>query len=410
MEKKNRITIQFNHDQNVTKQVNKEPKFFSTSHSKSDSFHHQKDSFAREDFSTRKQSTTHSFNESFNNSFNESVNETSNNSLNHSLAHSLSHSSEDDREIELSFVQEKKANFSRQNKYRWSRAWRKSYKVILNVGAAIGVGILLGIMVLSIFSSLNKEIDPEAAAQKDVEQGMVNGPSTGIEGNEQASDEIPLLIPTGSLEDGILQLPGRSYYVIQAGAFSDIEAAKEILQNHQSAGYPGILLGDQAPYRFYIGVAPTKEEVNQIANVYKEQGIEIFVREHKRSDMVGQVHVDQEHTKLFPGLLSKGDQLVEQMCKITGQGIGSLDHQLSAKEWNQLQELHRAVLDEGRQVFSSWQGEGKKNGEQLLHHLTTGVNALETYRKQNHAVYLWQTQQAVLEYLKEYEKFVSAVQ
>lgn len=293
---------------------------------------------------------------------------------------------------------------SRRKKYQLSNNFKKGSKIALNIGTAIGVGVLLGAMVLSIFSSLEEKTSLTSSQKSSIQQTQQSEAQTvSVDG------ETPLLIPTGSVENGLIQLPAKSYFVVQAGAFSDLTAAKDVLQKHQQAGYSGILLEDAEPYRFFIGIGSTKEEASKIAAVYKEQGMETYVREHIVAEVSdGKLAADPESLTKLPTFLNKSDQLVAKLNQVVSKGMGDPTYKLSAEEWKKLQNLHQSILKEGK-LFSTWQGEEKKVGEQMVHHLTKGVTTLETFKNQNHLAYLWQTQQATLDYMKEYEKFVSTI-
>jgi hypothetical protein len=283
---------------------------------------------------------------------------------------------------------------------------KTSSKVFLTAGAAIGVGILIGMMVLSVFSNF---ADAPVSQATNTSQNTTE--ATTVVGNEEGTilgDATLEIIPSGNVQDGTVQLPTRSYYVVQAGAFSEVESGRRTLDIHKSNGWAGLLLEEGAPYRFYIGLAGSKEDASQLSAYYNNQGVETYVKEHLTPHVKeAKVQVDENVLQLLPAFLTKGDQLIIKLGKVTATGIQDPTYTLSPEEWKSIQELHMTFLQEGKQLFSKWGGDEKKYGEQMVHNLNTGVNALEAFQKKQHVSYLWQVQQSSLNYMNEYENLVA---
>jgi stage II sporulation protein B len=312
------------------------------------------------------------------------------------------------------------AGYIRSPKQSFFNRLKKSSKVLLTAVGAIGVGVILGMMVLSIFSNLGQEestsraVNPEQPEGKAQTENQANGSSeedvsTGSSNKAVTDQDNPVIIPSGNVQDRVLDLPARSYFVVQAGAFSDLDAAKTIIDKYKNNGWAGLLLGAESPYRLYIGLSQNKKDALLLGQYYDEQGVEeIYVKEHL-TPPVTQIKVQAEEgiLQLLPTFLAKGDQLVAKLGEISAYGIMDPEYVLTLEEWNKVQELHRSFLQDGKQLFSKWTGEEEQFGEKMMHELTAGVNALETFRKQSHATYLWKVQQASLQYVKEYEGMVA---
>lgn len=291
---------------------------------------------------------------------------------------------------------------------------KRSSKVIFIAGAAIGVGLLLGMMVLSIFSGLDQDVQNQIPSgvhinnSQQQEQGTSPDEASNEDVGAAASDEnTPLLIPSGNVENGVVELSSRSYFVVQAGAFSDLIAAREVKQTHVSVGWAGLLLEGSEPYRLYTGISTTKEDATLIGRYYQENGVDVYVKEHVTPNLSeAKIGADEKSLKLFPAFLTKGDQLLAKLGEISARGIMNGEYQLSLAEWNEVKDLHRVYLQEGQQVFAAWTEDEKAFGEQMMLQMTAGVNTLEEFRKQNHVTYLWQVQQAALEYVNQYEQMI----
>lgn len=287
-----------------------------------------------------------------------------------------------------------------------------SSKVIFVAGAAIGVGLLLGMMVLSIFSNLDQDVPtqiPSGSNNNPQQHGQETSPTntTNRDVGTTSDEDTPLIIPSGNVEDGTIQLSSRSYFVVQAGVFSDLDAAREVKQLHVSDGWAGLLLEGSEPYRLYTGISMTKEDAKLIGRYYQEHGIEVYVKEHLTPNLSeAKIEADENSLRLFPVFLIKGDQLLAKLGEISAKGIMNEEYQLSLAEWNEVKELHRVYLQEGQLVFATWTENEKSFGEQMMFQMTSGVNALEEFRNQNHVTYLWQVQQSALQYVNQYEQMI----
>lgn len=146
-----------------------------------------------------------------------------------------------------------------------------------------------------------------------------------------------------------------------------------------------------------------------LGQYYREEQMDIYVREHTIKEVSGaQVAINEETLGKLPSFLTKGEQLLSKMGSLSANGIMNPSSELAANEWQQLQELHRSFLEEGKELFRVWPEQGKAEGEKLLHLLTEGMNALDAYYKQKHPTYLWNVQQALLHYVETYEQFIAS--
>lgn len=281
-----------------------------------------------------------------------------------------------------------------------------SAKLFFTIASAVGLGLVMGMMVLNIFSNLNVDQAPSSSTA----HPQAGEPSLGQAGAPPMnSGEQLTLIPSGTVQGNQVHLPARTYYVVQAGAFSEKQVADESLQMHMQKGWAGILLGDEAPYRLYAGVASSKEEAMLLGQYYREEELDIYVKEHVTEAVSGvEVTVNGETLSKLPSFLAKGEELVKQMGSLSARGIMNPSTELAQKDWQQLQELHRSFLEEGKALFLNWPEQGKKEGEELLRQLTEAMNALDAYYKQKHPTYLWNVQQALLRYVEAYDQFMAS--
>lgn len=306
------------------------------------------------------------------------------------------------RQRKQSWINERKKIDTPSHKKKYGRL-KSSSKLFFTIGSAVGLGLVMGMMVLNIFSSLN-----EKSSSLSVEGNR--NPIENREGVQVPStlqEEPPLLIPSGNIEGKSVQLPSRSYYVVQAGAFSDKTMAGEGLSNQRQQGWAGLLLGESPPYRLYVGISSSREEAMLLGQFYREKNMEIYVKDHQIAQVSGAVvEISEEALNYLPSFITKGDQLLTKMGQISARGIMNPSSSFNEEEWKQLQEQHRSFLQEGQVLFAEWEGNGGQTGQRMIHQITEGMNALEIYQKQKHVSYLWKVQQASLQYIEAYEQFI----
>lgn len=280
---------------------------------------------------------------------------------------------------------------------------RSLSKALMITLSAIGIGILLGMMVLSSFSNLgNNQL---TTINGGTNQQVVNG-------NGEVADDGDVggaanVEGTGTT----LSLPSQTYHVVQAGAFSDLEAAQDVEQRLTEKGWAGMVLDTEEPYRFYVGMASSREHIIAVSHPIQKEGVDVYLREHGTASVdQALVSLDEDIIEEVPLFVQLGDDLIKELTQIAADGLNNSDYELNEEQWQELQELHRQFLQSGQTVFNAWGGKEEELGEEMMRQLTTAVSTVETYKDQRHASYLWRIQQSVLNYLRVYETLLMEIQ
>ncbi|GGK15940.1 hypothetical protein GCM10010965_06210 [Caldalkalibacillus thermarum] len=271
-------------------------------------------------------------------------------------------------------------------------------KLALIAASAIALGVIMGMMVLALFAEQGAEQAPASATDSQM-SAVHSQDSTGANG--------ALMLPAGHVQDGRLYLPSRTYYVVQAGAFSEQQAAEKVREQLERQGLAGLVSPGEAPYRIYMGLAVAKDDAERLGIYVKQEGIEVYVRTHETREIEADISHLEEDLSVLPAYLARGDQLLGDLARTSLVLLEQRRAKLTEEEWKDLQEQHRLFLKEGQALLAGLNGEMARAGEQLLRELSAAITALEAYRKQSHPSYLWQVQQASLNYLAAYEHLVS---
>ncbi|GAA0355151.1 SPOR domain-containing protein [Bacillus horti] len=301
----------------------------------------------------------------------------------------------------------------------------QSTKLIMVAGSAIVLGILLGLSVLAVFSNLSEpqgeahngpgqspSISQSANGEGQQSSGSMN--QNGSPSHSTPKDQSDLLInpsvtsPTGSINIGNVQLPIKSYHVVQAGAFSEKQAAEVMLQQLLADGYPGIIRGEQAPFQLLVGIADSKEEAQKIGQYYESQNYEIYVKDWNVTEP-GNLSLSEGQAKQLAAFLAQGEELFQLTSKASIDRVEGATP-ITSQQWEKLQLSHRQFLQLGKGITDSWENGTAKNGvEQISKSIIGAINALESYRQEPHQSYLWNVQQALLEFSRGYESLVTSI-
>lgn len=84
--------------------------------------------------------------------------------------------------------------------------------------------------------------------------------------------------------------------------------------------------------------------------------------------------------------------------------MGANSERLLDKEWEEILEEHRSIL----QTYRQQQDAGIAELEVMMTELSQAISALEAYREHSDIAYIWQVQNALLNYLQAYEELALA--
>lgn len=269
---------------------------------------------------------------------------------------------------------------------------RKGSKLILVASSAIAVGLIMGMTVLSLFSQGDEASLPTAREPLSRETG----------------EEELLMTPGTDPEKGELVLPSLTFFVAQAGAFSGEEAALKAREQLQGKGYPAKIFRGEDSFNLYVALGATKADMEALGERLERSGLDIYLKKVETKPLTFGQKGDLEKIEPLPDFLSASGQLMEQLLEssamfLKGEG-------LKEQELRSLKELHRQVLLEGQKVINVLDGQVGQHGEDMMRELTVALSALEAYVHKPHSAYVWQIQQAGLNYLALYEAMLDKLE
>ena len=267
---------------------------------------------------------------------------------------------------------------------------RLGSKLVMVACSAVAVGIIMGLMVLSFFA---QEPGQEQAA-------IPTERSLG-----DPADEKTLLIPAGYVEKDHLYLPSRTYYVLQAGAFSDQHAAQKMNEEIKEEGFPAAIFPTSEAYRVYLALGSNQDEGAGLSQLLEGENFDVYVRTHETQQIELNIGKVEEKLDLLPTFLAISDQLLNQLLKLST-AVLVQEEAIAEEDLKNVEEMHRKLLLEVQQVLNQASTPMAEHVEQLMRILTVGVSAVEAYTKQPHTSYAWQIQQAGLNYLFQYERLL----
>ncbi|MFC0469423.1 hypothetical protein ACFFHM_02420 [Halalkalibacter kiskunsagensis] len=256
---------------------------------------------------------------------------------------------------------------------------RPKFPVMLVVAlfSAVVVGLSLGFMVLTVFTG--------------------NTPNVVVEENTTGA------IPTFS-EGGVESFPVLSLEVVQGGAFSDLAKGEEIVAQLKEQGVAGTLTKGTDPIYMFIGAGGDRAQANKIATLYDSYGQDTYLKSYQ---VDGQVVTGQAEpvTAWFTKAISHYKELLQ--LSVDGLGGGSL---LTSERLAQLEQSTDSLQAERDQAFTQLPQEAQVHALAVGDNLVLAGDKLSAYVETMDEKTLWESQQALLDALVEYEQVVQVLQ
>ncbi|TSB46236.1 SPOR domain-containing protein [Alkalicoccobacillus porphyridii] len=177
---------------------------------------------------------------------------------------------------------------TKKHKALWTQKWLSMPWMLMAAAvSAVCIGVSLGVVMLSFFTG---GVD-EPVLQPAVEVG-----TTVVPEDEPVSE---------------FQI-----FVLQAGAFSTQEAGLQVSETIKQEGYAVIMDDDNETHYLYVGVASSKNQAEQLAAEFKEDGLDVYVKEYVVTK------ADEEDSTAFEWLNSAENSLMSVIHATT---LASLD-------------------------------------------------------------------------------------
>lgn len=243
--------------------------------------------------------------------------------------------------------------------------------------SAIVVGVSLGLMILTFFT----------------------GTSTPVaDANPGTADAVPAASEAGG------QFPLLTLEIVQGGAFEEQATGQEVVSNLQEQGLAATLTEVTEPIYMFIGAGGDRAQANKISSLYEEYGQDTYVKTYR---VDGQAVTGQEEEAVvwFANAISHYKELLQ--LTVDGFGGGSL---LTTERMEQLEQTTESLQADRDRAFMNLDQPVQDEALALGDNLVKAGEKLSAYVASDENSELWNSQQALLDALVNYEKIVAALQ
>lgn len=286
-------------------------------------------------------------------------------------------------------------------------------KLVASAAGAIATGVLFGWFVLAMFTDLSmpasepvEHTAPSPASggetvlpdPEDIPAGngeVSSQPDTDKQHSDQNAD-VPAQVQNGVLQ---IDLPARSYHILQHGIFSSADRAQTARQQLENMGFSGASeLRGSGQYHVYAGLAVSREDAIALKHHLDQAEAESFIKAYGIPE-VKAIRWEGGPTDAIAGYFRQGRELVELISRLTAVRINSAEPvQFEAQTLGTVTEKHRAWSGLSQEASSGLSEENREILKRMDNAMNTAVMLLAEYNKNPSFPYLWQAQAAVLQY------------
>jgi stage II sporulation protein B len=170
--------------------------------------------------------------------------------------------------------------------------------------------------------------------------------------------------------------------VIQAGVFTDKEAAQTYAKQLQASGIPVVAVG-QHPISLFIAVGVDKEALQPLNAMYKQKGQSTYIKP---------LSFEAIKDRQLQTLLTASEPLYKKVVALSVQLLGK--NEVKRDDWTSLQNEYKRLQ---KQSIPK-----NKEAQQYVHHVTNAYLSLVAYQEKEDDALLWRAQQELLDALKNY--------
>ncbi|PUA35665.1 hypothetical protein C8Z91_28760 [Paenibacillus elgii] len=286
-------------------------------------------------------------------------------------------------------------------------------RITASVAGAVVTGVAFGFLVLSMFSGgtdSGKTTPPggTTTAQQGTKGAGAGGTASTGEAAAKPGGADAVAPASGSAIGVAVQIPAKSYAVLQGGVFSSTQGAEAAAADFRKKGLAGAVEGgDKHPV--YVGMAGTRDEVLGLSQAYQQKNIEVIV---KTLDLpaVTKVKWNGKQADLFSNYIAQGDKLVKLIAAQTIAHVaGAKPEALDDKALQSIKSTHQSWSQTAAAVSDGLGEAGKKALPKMNNSLNTAVASLEEYKKNPSQAFLWQAQTAAIQYVVAEKELLQAV-
>ncbi|WP_139490271.1 hypothetical protein [Brevibacillus dissolubilis] len=297
-------------------------------------------------------------------------------------------------------------------------------RTLVSMFGAVTLGLIFGFIVLTVFMQEN-------SAPKSQEVAAVTAPADGQPAGDAAvatepapgQPADPNISETGGAGEGervpvAVELPEQSFFMVQAGVFSDGEAAQTAIQPLDSQGFPHFMYEmTDGKKHLFIAAASSRDQILGMASFYKEKQMEVFVKEVKMAAERTNLELTQAPTlnvgtaanqgPLYE-FFQSGANLSKELTTWSSQVINNPAETkaMPKEQLDKLTSLHRQFLEQSRLIQPLLPKEAQPHATEMINSLNKAVTTVKELKSNNAVSYAWQVQKGILTYLEHYAAWV----
>ncbi|NOU96019.1 hypothetical protein GC093_22750 [Paenibacillus sp. LMG 31456] len=298
-------------------------------------------------------------------------------------------------------------------------------KVAASVAGAVVTGIAFGFFVLSMFSE-----DPQSpkggSTLSPSGAGTVAATTTNTQANGTDATKLPVNNNSGITGQGgvpvmapvssgapvvtAVNIPGKTIAFLQSGVFSTSQAADTAQAELKKKGLAAVSdSGDKYPV--YVGMTMTRDEALGLAQQFQQRKTDVIIKSIELPALT-KIKWSAKPSEGLAAYITQGDKLLQTMAPIT------LTHLTQA----QPTAIDSAALQSIKTAHQTWIGmtaganeglaeDARSSVQKMGNAMNSAVVSLDEYKKNPSQSYMWQTQNAMMQYVlaqKELRRSVSA--
>jgi stage II sporulation protein B len=272
------------------------------------------------------------------------------------------------------------------------------FKIITSAGGAIITGILFGAFVLSLFAGNENLLDAVS-------------PTPSAEQTTEAAGETPEAIEEKIMQNtenmgvtsgpaGLIQvdIPGKSYFVLQNGMFSDTDGVEQAIETLQSSGFAGVS-EQRENYYVYAGISNSRDDALSLSHHLQENGLETYIKTLE-IPAVNSIHWAGETSDDFESYIAEGDRLVEILGNLSALHLSKSEAaSLDNAAVETLKSTHQNWTQLNASISKGLPEDSLAGHQSMITAMNTALLSMEEYQKNPSHSYLWQAQKSVMQYV-----------
>ncbi|WP_159881150.1 hypothetical protein [Paenibacillus puerhi] len=283
-------------------------------------------------------------------------------------------------------------------------------RIVISVAGAVVTGVAFGFLVLSMFSAPDGDQAGQANIGKTGQQ-QAAGASGAALGTAQPGSGLSGAgaQPTSAGAGVAVNLPARSYTILQGGVFSTAQSAEAEVANFRKKGLSAVSEAGEK-FTVFVGVAANRDESLGLSQTYKAKEIDVMLKTYE-IPAVSQIRWNGKQPEAFAAYMNLGSKLVQLIGAQTSLHVVDKEPKpMDDKALQAIKTAHQAWSQSAPAISDGLGEAGRAALPKLNSALNTAVVTLEEYKKNPSASLLWQAQTAIMQYLvaeKELLKTVS---